>query len=304
MFADQAPFNELPEAIEIEGLSNAHRLIACAENRSIFISDRRNRCIWKIQMPSRELIRWDIHPGSPSSLSITPDMELLAVVYEYNDDDDDYEDVEDDDDDDENDVVEEEVNDEEEDNEELFLYISFLQVYTLADGSLTRSMRLPIEVQYVPCAAELPNKTFVISYSKSTSDDQKIGILSTDGKNLSFIRTLDLGFFESINLEPWESSNEFVVKDDGQIFFVDFFHGRVIWFNSKLTDYRIISNNDCQLSSPSSIVYIKEKQQLMICWYGFDAPGSGTVTGTYVSVFHLSPCSLAMERSEAATSEN
>ena len=58
VFADRAPFNELPEGIEIEGLDTAMGLIfiACAAYRSIFISDRMNYCIWKIQMPSRELI--------------------------------------------------------------------------------------------------------------------------------------------------------------------------------------------------------------------------------------------------------
>ena len=185
MFADQAPFNELPEGIEIEGLGGSKRLTTCAANRSIFISDKRNQCIWKIQMPSRELIRWDTNPGSLSSLSITPHMELLAVVYEDNDDfyDDD---------------------NEEENNEEVIFQLLYLQVYKLEDGSLTRSMLLPREVQCITCAAKLPNETFVISYSKGIADDKKIGILSTDGVHLSFIRTLDLGFFESIKLKPWQ----------------------------------------------------------------------------------------------------
>ena len=248
MFADQAPFNELPEGIEIEGLGGSKRLTACAANRSIFISDRRNQCIWKIQMPSRELIRWDIHPRSPSSLSITPHMELLAVVDEDNDD---FYDDDDEDDDDE-------------DNEQGIFELLYLQVYKLENGSLTRSMLLPREVQSVTCAAKLPNETFVISYSKGIADDIKIGILSTDGKNLSFIRTLDLEFFESIKLKPWQSMDDFVVKDDGEIFFVDCFGGRVIWFNSKLTNYRIISSNDYQLDMPENISFITERQQLMI----------------------------------------
>ena len=288
MFADQAPFNELPEGIEIEGLGLPLGLITCAENRSIFISDRRNNCIWKIQMPSRELIRWNIHPRSPSSLSITPDMELLAVVYEVNDDF--Y------DDDDEDDDVEE-------DYEEGLFGLLYLQVHRPTDGSLTRSMRLPREVQYVSCAAKLPNETFAISFGKSILDDKKIGILSMDGENLCFIRTLDLGFFESIKLESSQSWEDFVVNDDGEIFLVDMFGCRVIWFNSKLTDYRIISNKDGQLVGPTGIIYSKEKQQLMVCESEVDALTPGP-TETRVSIFHLSPCRLAKERSEAVTGEN
>ena len=247
MFADRAPFNESSEGIEMKGLGTAMGFIACAANRSIFISDKWNLCIWKIQLPRKELIKWDIHPRSPTSLSITPNMELLAVVYEDNDDDDD-----DDDDDDEAEELE--------DNEEHFYRnISYLQVYRLTDGSLTRSMRPPIEVQHVPCAAELPNKTFVISHSKEISDDKKIGILSADGESLSFIRTLDLGFVELIQLEPWQSLGEFVVKDDGEIFLVDMFGGRIIWFNSKLKDYRIISSNDCQLVLPQ-VYYLHQRK--------------------------------------------
>ena len=80
VFSDRSPFIELPEGIEIKGLGDPFDLVANSANRSIYISDMTKLCIWKIQMPNRAVIRWEIYRGSPKSLSITPDKELLAVV--------------------------------------------------------------------------------------------------------------------------------------------------------------------------------------------------------------------------------
>ena len=49
-------------------------------NRSIFISDFDNKCIWRIQMPNKEISRWEID-GRPWGLSINSSDELIVVVH-------------------------------------------------------------------------------------------------------------------------------------------------------------------------------------------------------------------------------
>ena len=105
-----------------------------------------------------------------------------------------------------------------------------------------------------------------------------------DGK--TFIRTFDLKMFQSIRLKPW-CPCYFVVKEDGQMFVADSFEQRVFCFNSKFTDYQIISDPGKDFSDSPTMIFIKEKQQLLVCRPGVDAR---TVD---VSVHHLSPCSLS-----------
>ena len=312
VFSDRSPFSELPEGIEIKGLGDPFGLVAHSANRSFFISDMKNFCIWKIQMPNRAVIRWETQGGSPRSLSITPDMDLLAVVKfcgpvshkrKNGDDNEDAAEAEG-----------EENDDEDAENFSIFIIVLFyddddeedddgdyltLQVFRLTDGSQTRSMRLPQDIQCVSCAAELPNKSFVILYPKNIGEDNTIGVLSMDGEDLILTRTLVLDSFESIQDKRWNPFY-FIVEKDGGIFVTDYNDGRVIWFDSKLTDYRIISSNGHQLINATSFAYIQEKQQLLLCG---EASGHGLTTSSVASVFHLSPCSLSKERSEAGPHE-
>ena len=116
-------------------------------------------------------------------------------------------------------------------------------------------------------------------------------MLSMDGK--SFIRTFDLSFFQSIRLKLW-SPCYFGVKDDGQMFVADCFGQRVFWFNSKFTDYRTIIDPGKDLfESQTPIVFIKEKQQMLVCGPWTD------LRAVDVSVHHLSPCSLSRHQQES-----
>ena len=297
VFSDRAPFIELPEGIEIKGLGEPTDLVASSVYRSIFISDNKNLCIWKIQMPNKVVTRWEVYRGCPWSLSITPDVELLAFIklrpsIFYKDDDEETE--EERNNEDNGAEIDDDDNDDSDSDEGYYDDYLTLQVFRLTDGTRTRSMRLPQEIIYVSSAVELPNKSFVVSYSKKFSDNDLISVLSMDGENLIITRTLDLVSFESIQEKQWHP-NYVAATKDGEMFVMDYKNGRVIWFNSKFTDYRIISSNDHQLGDMTCFVYIEEKQQLMVCG---DQAGASTPV-PLVTVFHLSPCNLAKERSKA-----
>ena len=267
MFADRAPFTELPEGIEIKGLVQPFGMVASAANRSIFIHDFKIHCIWKIQMPRKELSRWYISPETPMSMSITPNMELLISVWGYiwNNADFSYDSV---------------------DITDILYYKS--SFYRLTDGSKTRSVSLPEGIKFVSCAAELPNKNFVICFHENIS--RQIGVLSMDDNHLTYIRTLDLASFKSIQDKRW-NPYFFTVTDNGELFFAE--SDRIIWFNSNLTDYCIISNNDYPIAAFAYIYYINGKQQLLVS--GGEVGGLENVS--FVTVLYLSPCSLDKERS-------
>ena len=56
VFEGHAPFNELPEAIELRGiLGFVGGVVASQIHRSLFISDEVSRSICKIQLPKKEL---------------------------------------------------------------------------------------------------------------------------------------------------------------------------------------------------------------------------------------------------------
>ena len=225
----------------------------------------------------------------------------FAPVFFYKDDDDDEETEEERNDEADNDAeIDDEDNNDDDDSDEDYDddYLT-LQVFRLMDGSRTRSMRLPQEIHFVSCAVELPNKSFVVSYLKNVSDDNMIGVLSMDGENLIITWILDLVSFESIQEKQWCPFYISVTKD-GEMFVMDYNNGRVVWFNSKFTDYRIISNNDHQLNGTNCFVYLEEKQQLLVCGPDSDA----SVSVEHVTVFHLSPCNLAKERSKAVPDES
>ena len=211
----------------------------------------------------------------PWQLSITPDDELLVVHARGRDD------GEDDDDGDD----EEEVDDEDDDEEDYFIHS--LGVINLIDCSWTKMVRIPNTMRALFSAAKLPNQKLVISYGESRRDNKyKIGILSEDGE--SFSRTFDLEMFPTIHEKQW-CPFHLQISADGELFVADRDGGRVFLFNSRLTDYQIITNNYCKFTSITSILYIKNRQQLLV-WgnQSENVPEPGSV----VSVYNLSPCSL------------
>ena len=79
VYPDQEPFDELEDdRIEIKEMKPID-MAASGVSRSIFIIDPGNRCIWRIQMPSKEISRWEID-GEPSGLSINSSDELIVLV--------------------------------------------------------------------------------------------------------------------------------------------------------------------------------------------------------------------------------
>ena len=80
VYPDEEPFDELEDdRIEIKEMEDPWDMAASGVSRSILIGDYGNECIWRIQMPSKEISRWKID-GRPWGLSINSSDELIVFV--------------------------------------------------------------------------------------------------------------------------------------------------------------------------------------------------------------------------------
>ena len=255
----RAPFKKLEgRTIEIEDMSLPFSMTASAATSSIFVGEQGNKRIFRIQMPGKEVSRWDVD-GMPSDLSITGNGELLVGVTGLNE----------------------------------AGYIPgpcHLKVFHLTN-STWKVIPLPIEIGQITSVVQSPSQNFIISYARNTSvfltEQYWVSILSKDGQTM--IKTVNTRFYNSvmadIPLHKYINYFRLAVKDDGQIFATDFFFGsRVLLLNSDLTGCRVLSNNGQRFETWTSIVYVQEKQQLFVP--GAKRPSHDLV----ISVFHLSPC--------------
>ena len=149
--------------IELEVMKHPQDMVASKLSRSIFISDYGNRCLWRIQMPGREISRWEVD-GAPDRMSISSSDVL--VVHVLRDD------------------------------------RWYLNLYRSSDVMLIESIPLPTEIHALDHALQLSNGNFIISLSMNDDQDVfLISELSVDGRK--FIRSFDPRSFASIGLDGW-----------------------------------------------------------------------------------------------------
>ena len=168
-----------------------------------------------------------------------------------------------------------------------------LEIFSLEDLSRMKSISVPFPCDDISCASQLPNKNFIISYTKDEEGlIHWICILTSDG---DVIQKFDPNIFESIQRNPW-CPIYFAVDDDGRIFIGDSNCGRLFVFDSQMTDFHLLSNIQFRPTGRvPMIVYIMGRQQLLLCEECVDR------TSICLSVFHLSPCNLIRGRSKRIT---
>ena len=159
-------------------------------------------------------------------------------------------------------------------------------IFSLENFSMTKSIAVPFHCYDICCAAQLPNENIVISYGIIEEDSlYQICILTAKG---DVIKKFDPNMFESFPSNSW-CPTYFSVIDDGQIVFIgDSIDNRLFVFNSQMTDCHLLSNIQLDSNDIPKIVYIKDRQQLLLC-----EERSHTI---YLSMLHLSPCNLIRGR--------
>ena len=265
VYADRAPYEELEETIVIEGMKDPWRMTASAGTRSIFIGDKKSKCLWKIQMPEKELSRWELG-GEPSDLLITPNGELLVGVTGFNKN----------------------------------RYCSGscqLYVLELSNDSM-KVIDLPSEIVRIVSVVQTVNGNFVISYFDNVGSavgHSLVSILSSDGQKIT--KTVKSRLYDRVQVSVFNSSNicSLAVLDDGQILACDYIFNEIVLLNSDLTGCRVLKNNARTFDELhyTGFVLIQEKQQLFVHHIKIIHPG---LYNSFFSTFHLSPCYLAAQR--------
>ena len=209
---------------KLKGMKDPYDMVASKLSRSIFISDRDNRCLWRIQMPGREISRWEVD-GEPWRMSISSsDVLVVNVVRDGR---------------------------------------GYLNLYRSSDVMLIESIPLPTEMELLNHAVQLSNENFIISHSTNDDPDVfLISELSVDERK--FIRSFDPRSFASIGLNDWipeylsidEDGNIFISD-----YFNDrvlLLHSR--WTDVQI----LLNRDQHSIKSPYSLCYIREKQQLIV----------------------------------------
>ena len=185
VYPDEEPFDELKkDRIKIKEMKAPWDMAASGVSRSIFISDYSNRCIWRIQMPSKKISRWEMH-GEPYELSINSSDELIVIVYR-----------------------------------DVRYYID---VYRCEDGGRIKEIHVIVGLYGLlyPNAVQSSNGNFIILHG--SRDDDRVDLISEvsiDGSKI--IRSFDPRSIESNEWNGWlpghlsidEDDNIFVADDD------------------------------------------------------------------------------------------
>ena len=166
---------------------------------------------------------------------------------------------------------------------------SLFDIFSLKDFSRTNSIEIPLYCFMIPCAAQMPNKNIIFSYTEleDLEDMYIICIMTTEG---DVVRKFDPNMFEYFQRIPWQPSF-FTTNDAGQLFISDSNYGRLFVFNSQMTDFHIVSNFKFETHELPRIVYMKDRQQLLVS----DENSEGIIS---LCVIHLSPCNLIRGRND------
>ena len=233
VYPDQESFDGLEyERIKIKEMKYPCDMAASGVSRSIFISDRENRYIWRIRMPSKEISRWKID-GEPNGLSINSSDELIVVVYRVG-----------------------------------HVYID---VYRCEGGGRIKGIHVGVNLWsrvylHVPCVVQSSNGNFIIDHKRRQSDrERRISEVSIDGTQI--IRSFDPRSIESDESKDW-SPRHLSIDEDDNIFVADFNNNRVVLLNPRLDELQILVNRDQhQIEGPQKLCYVREKQMLIVCQY-------------------------------------
>ena len=231
VYLDKEPFDEKKkDRIKVKDIINPYDMAASGVNRSIFISDVDSRCVWRIQMPNREISRWKID-GWPWGLSINSSDELIVVVYR----DGGY----------------------------------YIDMHRSKDGERIEKIDvggLYAGCSYgslPPLAVQSSNGNFIILHR--SRDDPPVSLISEvsiDGTKI--IRTFDPRSIESIESKDWRPRYLSMDEDDN-IFVADYYKNRIVLLNPRLDKYRILVNRDQhQIDGPHKLCYVRDKQMLIV----------------------------------------
>ena len=193
-------------------------------SRSMFISDRGDRCLWRVQMPGGGISRWEMD-GTPGSLSITSSNELIVDVRR----DDRY----------------------------------YLDIFSCSDVTRTQSIPLTTDVKNVRHAVQSSDGNIIILHSTENFPDvYQISELSIVGRN--FIRTFDPRSVQSMNIKNWDPSHLSFDDDGHLFVVDRRHYRLYLLSSQLTDPQILLKPYQHQLDGLHRLCYVREKQQLIV----------------------------------------
>ena len=226
VFQDQEPYTEMKEEeIKIKEMIQPMDITASKVSRSVFISDRDKKCLFKVCMPGGGISRHGMD-GNPGRLSTTSADELIVVL-------------------------------------QLDGQHYSLDIFDCLNVNRTQSIPLSTKIHQVLHAVQSSNGNIILSHStKNSPDVYQISEMSIDGRN--FIRTFDPRSVQSISIRNWKPGH-LAFHDDDYLFVVDWERSGVYLLSPRLTDLEImLKHYQYRLNGPHRLCYVREKQQLIV----------------------------------------
>ena len=188
--SDQIPFRQYPnEELVIKFIEKPDDIASCSSNRCLFISDySANRCIWKIQMPARDVTRCLVN-GKPSKLSTTTSDQLLVIVRGEQ--------------------------------------AAFLEIYKASNCSLLQTVHFSEEIKLPVKALQLPSGNLVVLYCETRPGvpNRRHYAVSETTESGQIVRTCDVSKLDS-RVIP--TLSHMALDDQGRLYVADSDNGRVI----------------------------------------------------------------------------
>ena len=210
--------------IELEGMMKPRDMVASKLSRSIFISDDDGRCLWRIQMPGREITRRDVD-GEPWSMSISSSDVLAVHVGRDN--------------------------------------RGYLNMYRSSDVMLMESIPLPTDERTLNHAVQLSNGNFIISHSNDGDPDVFV-ISECSIEKRDVIRSFDPQSIGSNRLEYWTPEYLSIDEDENIFIADYNNDRVVLLNSRLTDAQILLNTDQHSIKSPWKLFYIQEKQQLIV----------------------------------------
>ena len=244
VFSGESPFRCLDEdeinIKEIEDPSDMISVWSANQHPTLFISDCSDvkPCLWKINIQTLERVQLDVE-GKPKRLSMTSNGNLLVIV-EFNS-------------------------------------CYFFNIYSSKWENFELLKQTPLSHPMANPTNLMENSewSFIHMYKLNNKEDGTYSYVikisnSADHKKCQEIK---LPFLEDAMFEP----ESIAVSEDNKIFIADYVGNRVFLFDPSTRNHRIISKQEHKIIDPNRLIYVKEKQQLIV----------GQLRNPFVKIFKL-----------------
>ena len=237
-YSDGEAFEMLDaERIQIGEMKRPFDMTACPVNRCLFISDKsENKCVWKVQAPSKEISRWAID-GGPYKLSTTPSNKLLVLLERANN-------------------------------------IWCLEIFRSVDGARLENVSLPSHARRPEHVLQSAKGNFIILFiSEEESDSgqpRSVWLVSEMTSDGDIVHTFDLLSSGSDFLDWWPV--HMAVDEYDQVLVADRFNNIVLKLNRGLSTTRVVLKYHTHgIDRPTRLCYVADKRMLIVGQY----PSSG-----------------------------